>query len=46
MKKCMSLFKEQFTNSFYKEDSSMGSVKSNEKGILAGESQDPYEVKI
>ena len=37
MKKCMQLFKEQFTNSFAKDDSSTGSFKDNEECVLAGE---------
>lgn len=44
MKKCMFFFKDQFSSSFCKDDSSMGSGSAKEdadESILAGESQDP-----
>ena len=45
MKKCMFFFKDQFSQNFIKEDSSMGSAGKedidSEGDILAGESQDP-----
>ncbi|GFY82836.1 UDP-glucosyltransferase 74F2 [Actinidia rufa] len=44
MKKCMYFFKDQFSSSFCKDDSSMesGSAKEDaDESILAGEAQDP-----
>ena len=39
MKQFMIFFKDQITQSFNKKDSSMGSIKDSEKGILVGEGQ-------
>ena len=39
MKQCMMFFKDQITQSFSKEDSSMESIKDDEESILVGEGQ-------